>query len=329
MAGKTGAKMKVGLLSATAFALAVAAFLLSSSSAAPVNLYEYLQQAPPASPQPHAPRSPTPQWQIDAGGKMSFDVASIKPHPWDVASGAWMPHRNFPLGADDAYADTGGLLLDENLPVASYIVFAYKLSLDESTHVFGSLPKWANTDHFDIEARGPVNATKDQMRLMMQSLLADRFKLVVHWENKQVPVFSLVLAKPGKIGPQLTAHSASCVRTDPNDLPCGAAGYKGAGNGEYQAAGQGATMQQLATGLRFLPGTGLDRPLVDGTGLPGTFDFKVVWVPEAPPGQLSAQEVSGPSFLEALNDQMGLKLVSTTGPSDYLVIDHIEEPTPN
>lgn len=286
--------------------------------------------APSAEAAANAPaQSQIPQWQIDAGGHMSFDVASIKLHPWDVAAGSYMPHTNFRLGADDAYAATGGLLLDENLPVASYIVFAYKLTPDQRTGMV--FPRWGATDHFDIEARGPASATKDQMRLMMQSLLADRFKLAAHWEDKQVPVFSVVLVKEGKTGPELKLHTgAPCVPTNTTDLHCGGVGMLYLPNGEYQVKGEAVTMQQLASGLRFEPGTGIDRPLIDGTGLPGKLDFTMVWVPDTRPGPgQPAQDVSGPSYIEALNDQLGLKLVPSTGPSHYLVIDHIEEPTPN
>jgi bla regulator protein blaR1 len=266
---------------------------------------------------------------------MSFDVASIKLHPWDPASGSYMPHFNFPLGDGDEYAATGGLLSDENLPVATYLVFAYKLSVDQRTNL--KFPKWVANEHFDIEARGPASATKDQMRLMMQSLLAARCKLTVHWEDKQVPMFSVVLAKAGKIGPQLqrsveppcapnqnpsvTAGGAACVRPS--------MGMQYLPNGEYKVMGHDEPMEQIAANLRFWPNTGIDRPLVNGTGLSGRFDFTLVWAPETPPGEQPQQDVSGPSYLDALNDQLGLKLISTVGSSHYLVIDHIEEPTPN
>ena len=67
---------------------------------------------------------------------------------------------------------------------------------------------WTTEDRFDIEARAPGNPTKADYRLMMQSLLADRFKLTVHYETRVVPLFELVLAKPGKFGPQLRLHRA-------------------------------------------------------------------------------------------------------------------------
>jgi uncharacterized protein (TIGR03435 family) len=78
------------------------------------------------------------------------------------------------------------------------------------------VPDWVQKDRYDIEARAPGPSTKDQMRLMMQRLQAERFKLKVHWETRQVPVFALKLDKPGTLGPQLEPHPASddCTKTD-------------------------------------------------------------------------------------------------------------------
>ena len=264
---------------------------------------------------------------------MSFDVASVKRHPYDPASRVYYPHANFPLGEDDSYKPTGGLMSAEDMPVSTYVGFAYKLSTDQKIRLV--YPKWVQDEHFDIEARGPANATKDQMRLMMQSLLADRFKLAVHWENRDTPVFTVVLAKPGKTGPQLVADSGSCSNSTGSDSKaaspappglCGQGGMRYLPDGQYQVAGRDEPMEKLAPELRFWPGTGVDRPLVDGTGLAGTFSWKMIWAPEPQPGQPAAD---GPTYLEALRDQLGLKLVPATATMPFLILDHIEEPTPN
>jgi uncharacterized protein (TIGR03435 family) len=268
---------------------------------------------------------------------MSFDVASVKRHPYDPASPSYIPHHNFPLDAGDSYASTGGLLSTENYSVAPYISFAYKLTADEGSHLV--YPKWAVNEHFDIEARGPANATKDQMRLTMQSLLAQRFKLAVHWENQLAPVFAVVLVRAGKTGPLLQpdsgppwtdASSADSQKTPngPSGI-CGQSGMKYLPNGEYQIVGRNEAMKQIATGLRWWPGTGLDRPLIDETGLAGAFDYTVIWAPEPQHGEQTQSEASGPPYLEALRDQLGLKLVSTTIPMRFLLLDHIEEPSAN
>ena len=96
------------------------------------------------------------------------------------------------------------------------MVFAYKLTSEQQAAVrTANCRNGRSTDRYDIQARATGNPTKDQYRLMMQALLADRFKLAIHYETKQIPVFALVLDKPGKLGPQLQPH--------PSDAPCSTA----------------------------------------------------------------------------------------------------------
>jgi uncharacterized protein (TIGR03435 family) len=128
-----------------------------------------------------------PQWQIDAGGKMTFDVASVKPNN----SGS-QPTSNIPLDSMDLFTPTGGLFSATDFPLLEYAKIAYKLTPEQSQAFQSQLPKLANTFRYDIEAHASVNPTKDQFRLMMQALLADRFKLAVHFETRQLPVFALV-----------------------------------------------------------------------------------------------------------------------------------------
>jgi hypothetical protein len=144
-----------------------------------------------------------PQWQTAAGGKMSFEVASIrlsKPGTFTLPS--------FPLSRDDSYTPTAGLFRAD-FPLMVYVEFAYKLWLtrEQRESILAHRPKWVATDNFEIHARASGNPTKDQMRLMMQSLLADRFKLAIHFETQQVPVLALVLVKPGVTGPKLRPHA--------------------------------------------------------------------------------------------------------------------------
>jgi len=152
---------------------------------------------------PIAQTQKVPQWQTAAGGKMSFDVASIRPSK----PGTFTP-PNFPLSRDDAYAPTAGLFTAA-FPLMVYIEFAYKLwqTREQRESMLAHLPKWVATESFEIHARASGDPTKDQMRLMMQSLLADRFKLAIHFETQQVPVFALTLVEPGKTGPKLRPHA--------------------------------------------------------------------------------------------------------------------------
>jgi hypothetical protein len=156
-----------------------------------------------------------PDWQKPAGGKMSFDVASVK-----LDTSAIFKPPSFGLNADDSYMHTGGrFTADFELPV--YIQFAYKLWLtrQQEDAMLSHLPGWVSSDRYEIEAEAPGNPTKDQMRLMMQSLLADRFKLAVHFETRQGKIMALTLAKPGKTGPNLRAHEEGPPCDTPIPLP--------------------------------------------------------------------------------------------------------------
>ena len=152
-----------------------------------------------------------PDWQTAAGGKMSFEVASIRP----TKPGEFTP-PNFPISADDSYRPDGGVFTAD-FSVADYIGFAYKLwlSAEQRKTMLVNLPKWVSSDAYEIHAKAEGNPTKDQMRLMMQSLLAERFKLAVHFESQEVPVLAMTLIKPGKTGPKLTPHVDICDHDAP------------------------------------------------------------------------------------------------------------------
>ena len=274
---------------------------------------------------------------------MSFDVASVKQN----TSGTFVPAK-FPLDDGDAYAPIGGLFSASGFPLITYIQFAYKLHLTpaEGSALLATMPKWANADRFDIEARGPAGATKDQMRLMMQSLLADRFKLAVHMETQQAPVLALVLDKPGKVGAKLIPHSQGPPCVAAQEAPGPSSATQSAifptacdvfavrmTQGAMLLVSRNATMDRIAHVLGTLPGEAvIDRPVVNETGLAGNFDFTLEFRPDAPVsmnGGNVAFDENAPTFLEALKDQLGMKLKVETGPVQMIVIDHIEEPTPN
>jgi uncharacterized protein (TIGR03435 family) len=145
----------------------------------------------------------TPDWQKAAGGKMEFEVASIRQN-----NGKFVP-PNFAMNPpDDSYAPTGGLFIAD-YPVEVYIEFAYRFwpSNEQRQAMLAHLPKWVATDSFEIRARAAGNPSKDQMRLMMQSLLAERFGLVVHFEIQETPVLAMTLVKSGRMGPKLRPHA--------------------------------------------------------------------------------------------------------------------------
>ncbi|HEX4228152.1 MAG TPA: TIGR03435 family protein [Bryobacteraceae bacterium] len=123
-------------------------------------------------------------WQAAAGGKMAFEVASVKLDKGPFRS------PNFPL--DNGNAFTPGDRFSADFPLLTYVQFAYKvrLSPQQRESMLAHLPKWLNSDRFAIEAKAAGPATKDQMRLMMQSLLADRFGLEVHFETRETAVLA-------------------------------------------------------------------------------------------------------------------------------------------
>jgi uncharacterized protein (TIGR03435 family) len=292
--------------------------------------------------QARSAQSPVPQWQIDAGGKMAFDVASVKQNLADGSASP--PHANVQLDPTEKYTPTGGLFSVGNMPLTTCIAFAYKLTPYQLQVLRAKLPGWAASGRYDIEARAAQpNPTKDQMRLMLQSLLADRFKVQVHMETRQIPVFVMTLAKVGKLGPQLVPHTDNppCAAPGPSgqdDWPmpvCGALLTGRPTEGRWRIAYRDASMHVIADALPAISMQALDRPVLDQTGLSGTFDLRIEFAPQrvpllngAPFPNFTPNE-EGPTFLEALQEQLGLKLESQTGPVDVLVIDHIEQPSPN
>ena len=304
---------------------------------------------PPAA-QSQVTQSPISDWQTAAGGKMAFDVASVKqdttaPSPTTISS-------NIPLGPQDLFSPTGGLLSATNWPLFQYMIFAYKLTPNQVRDVQSQLPKWASNDRFDIQARVSGNPTKDQFRLMMQALLADRFKLALHFETKQVPVLEMVLDKPGKLGSHLQPHpgDAPCSTAPPapgtapgppaliaGGFPemCGAiVGGPSTGTpGRIRVGARNVPMAMLATSFSVPQMTGVDRPILDKTGLSGAFDFTLEFTPQIngplPPGVNFQPDPTGPTFLEALKEQLGLKLDSKTGSVEVIVVDHVDHPSEN
>ena len=263
---------------------------------------------------------------------MSFEVAAVKQD-----TGPFRP-PNFPLDAGDAYTVTGGRF-SADFALSTYVSFAYKLSLtlEQRQAMIANLPKWVAEDRFDIQAKATeANPTKDQMRLMMQALLAERFKLAVHFETKESPVLALVLVKPGKLGPKLLPHAEGppCDTAPSPDLfppKCSVMVMTMSSGRMAKGGSRDTTMTLIADAL---PSMGrLGRPVVDRTGLSGRFDFAIEWSPETNnipplPGE-PVPDTQGPSFQAALREQLGLKLESTMAPLQVLVIDHVERPSEN
>jgi uncharacterized protein (TIGR03435 family) len=239
----------------------------------------------------------------------------------------------------------GGRFTATNVPLRQLIQLAYQI---QPFQIVGG-PNWIASDRFDIVAKAagdvppPTPGVAGPMQLMMRTLMADRFKLTLHNEQREMPIYALVLAKAdGKLGPQLKPSTTDCAalmgaaarRGGPPPPPsfnepmqCGMRVFPGA-----LSAG-GFPLSQLT---QFLSST-VQRIVVDRTGLTGNFDLNMTWTPDQmpqgrgdpPPGAppLPAIDPNGPSIFTAVQEQLGLKLESTKAPVDVLVIDRAEHPT--
>jgi uncharacterized protein (TIGR03435 family) len=272
--------------------------------------------------------------------KLGFEVASVRQNKTnDKAS------MNVDPTPGDGMVPTGGLYSARNIVLVQYIAFAYKLTNQQLRSAVSQVP-WVSEVRFDIEARAEGNPTKDQYRSMMQSLLADRFKMAVHFETRQVPLFALVLVKPGRLGPQLRLHRADDpVCTTPaaalrGPAPVDAEGFpercggpqsmKPSVPGRMKSGGRDVLMSRFAA---ILTGVGVvDRPMVNHTGLQGTVDYSLEWIQVAanvPFGAEFHPDESAPTFEEALKEQLGLKMVPEKGPVDFFIVDHVEHASEN
>lgn len=322
----SGTHMVARFLAALAFCLSYVA--LASHAGAP---------GPPA-----AAAQVTSEWQTAVGAHSTFEVASIRP----AAPGPPIP-STVGLNIDDEPVPVGGrFVADSQLDI--FIEFAYRIwpTPELAKIMFAHVPKWVTTESFVIAAKMDGNPTKDQVRLMMQSLLADRFKFAAHFETRTMPVLALIPLKPGKTGPRLRPHAdglpcdanwiAPADRSSPSVPPGGFLPNCGTGvvngpNHTVLLGSRNATIDQLATYIGQLGVFG--RPLVNQTGITGRYDFSINWMPEShhpsSTGTAVPIEDAGPTLLEALQEQLGLKLKPINAPVQILVIDHVEQPSQN
>ena len=270
--------------------------------------------------------------------KLAFDVASVR----ENISGE-PGYSNYPLNSGPQFDAKGGLLLAKDMVLLQYIVFAYKPDMFQIREFRSKLPEWARTSHFDIEARADGSPTKDDMRLMMQSLLAERFHMAVHSEMREEIVYAVQLVRPGALGPHLKPHPADDPTCAKVTLPptvagaypsaCGAAASVSPETpGDFAVAGYAIAMDNIAASIGGAANI-TDRRVVDQTGLSGTFDLHFEFAPEV---KLSAQPDAdwdsmpgGPTLAEALKRQLGLKLVAQKRTFEVIVIDRLERPTEN
>jgi uncharacterized protein (TIGR03435 family) len=259
-----------------------------------------------------------------------FEVASVKPNTTNDP-----PSSRFPLGPGDAFLP-GTLFSAANQPLINYIRFAFGRSQGELLR----LPSWVYDERFDIQGRATGEPTKEDMRLMVRTLLAQRFKMAWHIEPHDEPVLELIMTKSGELGPQLIRHGADQPCGQNADatgdatfdaIPCGSAGLVSASSpGRARIAGRAEPIARLAGVLSNNRFAGVDRVVIDRTRLAGSFDFAVEWaVPVDPPDVSRSTDDTGPPIDVALRRQLGLTLRPARASIAVLVVDHVERPSGN
>lgn len=295
---------------------------------------------------------PSTAAQQDETSILKFDVASVRENKLGLPPVGEDPSINVPLGPGNVYSPTGGLFMAKNFTLMTYIAFAYKMTDNQLSAFKKMAPDWVNNDRFNIQARTEKKGvTKDELRLMVRSLLRERFNFSAHYETKQVSIYGLKLAKPGQTGPKLQSHPAgsSCPSTlpgkaldsDPPPSETVAGGFPTTCGGVIllpaSAANRvniGGRNISLALLANSLTGWGqLGHPVKDETGLTGKFDFALEYVPELRQSfggtQVAAVDFGGPTFRAALKQQLGLKLESEKGEVQVILLDHIDHVSAN
>lgn len=261
----------------------------------------------------------------------SFEVASIKPAA-PMQSGRIMVGSRGGPGTGEP-----GQITFTNSSIADLIQSAYDV---KSFQVTG--PGWLETERFDVIAKVPAGATKAESRIMLQHLLADRFKLVLHRSTKESSLYALLVAKGGPKLKESATESDAEPAHEPGHVRGGMTMMIAPG-GRMRMVAAGTTIAKLVDALAMQ----LDRPIVDMTGLTGTYDITLEFAPDPaimqakmaamgmpppppPPdgaGPAASPADSGPlaTIFTALPEQLGLRLEARKGPVELLVVDSVEK----
>jgi uncharacterized protein (TIGR03435 family) len=250
---------------------------------------------------------------------LAFQVATVTPSKSPAPNGtgvlSGLPLPTYPTIMPSR--PSGGLMT-RGVPLGVLIRLAYQLS---PLQMAGG-PNWIESEPFDIDAKAD-GASDEQVRRMLRTLLAERFKLVVHSEPRALPAYALVTSPLyGGLGPRLARSTRDCTAEPPLDLHallkvialqvplCGGFWYR-----PHYLSGTAIELSRLSHELTMVGA--VDRVVLDRSGLTGPFDFEVTWSPQ--PDQIFTN----------VQEQLGLQLESTNEPVDVLVIDRAEHPTGN
>ena len=257
--------------------------------------------------------------QVPEPSAAAFEVASVKPN----TSGAIPQSSRIGKGSVTA----------TNMRLRALIVAAYGIDPDRIV----GLPTWTDQQRFDITARAPAGTADSQLRFMLRTLLAERFRLVVRTEMREQSVYALVVARPERgLGPNLRPStecdadwlSPRAAGISAGKRPCTVV-FGADGRGSAYLTGGARSIDALVQELQRLRVQGLlDRPVIDRTGIGGTYDFDLRFAASAL-ATAPTDVLALPSIFTALQEQLGLKLEPTRGPVEVLVIDSVERPTPD
>jgi uncharacterized protein (TIGR03435 family) len=248
---------------------------------------------------PPAPKIPP----MDANASPGIEVATIKPSQPD--------EPGFML------VFNGGRFQTKNISLSRLLAFSYGVQQKQLV----GLPPWADTDKYDINAKPDTEGTpnKKQLQVIVQKLIADRFKVTFHNEKRDLPVYVLSVAKTG-------------AKINKSEIQSSLPGFGFRGQGDLVV--RASTMGDFAS---MMQETVLDRPVIDQTELDGRYDFTLKWTPDdsqfggrvarTPPPPDNANPP--PNLYTAIQEQTGLKLDATKAPVDVIVIDHAEKPSEN
>jgi uncharacterized protein (TIGR03435 family) len=225
---------------------------------------------------------------------LRFDVASVKPN----GSGGGINFRPHPLDG----------IVFSNYPLEAIVRIAYGV---QPFRVVG-LPAWTAEERFDIAAKATRTISEDERRLMMRALLAERFQLKAHFENRERTIYVMTAARADRrLGPGLKP------RPDCETSKCSSGG--GARGGELKQ--EAVTLTEVAGMLSTLR----EELVRDEAGLPGRFDVQLSWKPETS----TDSNDDRPAFFTAIQEQLGLKLEPQRRPVEMLIIESIDRPTPD
>ena len=278
--------------------------------------------------------------------KLEFDVASVRENRTSESA-----YSNVPLRPGPGTAPADGLFIARNMYLLQFLVFAYADDMYQIQELRRQLPDWAASSRFDISARAEIHTAIQDLRVMMRSLLEERFGVAVHHENKNGTVLALVLKKPGVLGKGLRPYSSDEPACSKGRLP-GFGAVPGGGDavemmdsgfplmcdvvvsvagnssGPIGIGGRDLAMQDIAHAIGGA-GNITEYPVVDKTNLEGKFDFVLRFRPGSLDPSQETNEVVGQSIDEAAESQLGIKLVTTKGTYSSVVIDKLHKLTEN